>query len=212
MIEWNYSSAVPSERVAKLLAPSSIGTIANQIAADMGITCCHFQICDDNADFGRVVYCIKVSEDLFDLFHNSPYGYRGSYYRSPGEGMDANVAFIGAISSQLLAQSKAGVSQVETERVRESLTSLSAKAWLAENGLGLCPKCEGEWGNPSDNLPEILNGRWEHGESQSLRHGRKAPRLTKIRVFGAFVDDRNNEFVPCRKRHRARDIHLWGWS
>ncbi len=212
MIEWGYSTVLPRERVSALLAPATIGTIANRIAAEMEIACCHFQTCDDHSNFGRVVYCICVPEDLFDLFFNSPHGYRGAYFRSPGEGVDANATFIGALAPKLLAMSVAGASGEELTRIRESLLSHSAKAWLAENGLGLCPKCEGEWAHPSNTLPEIINGRWENGESGPQCNGRKAPRFTKIRVFGAFLDDRNNEFIPSRKRHRARDIHLWGWS
>lgn len=212
MIEWGYSTAFPKERAAALLAPSTIGTIANRIAAEMEIACCHFQTCHDHSDFGRVAYCIRVSENLFDLFFNSPHGYRGAYYRSPGEGVDANTSFISTVAPKLLAMSAAGASEEELTRIHESLLSVSAKAWLAENGLDLCPECEGEWGNPRDSCADIINGRWEHGESGLQCSGRNAPRLTKIRVFGAFLDDRNNEFIPCRKRHRAQDIHLFGWS
>jgi len=212
MIEWGYSTTVPRERASALLAPSSIGAIANRVAAEMTIACCHFQTCDEHSDFGRIAYCVCVSDDLFDLFFNSPHGYRGAYFRSPGEGVDANAAFIGALMPKLLASSADGASEEELTRIRESLLSPSAKAWLAENGVGLCPKCDGEWGCPTDAHADIVNGRWEYGESGPQCSGRKAPLLTKIRVFGAFVDDRNNEFVPARKRHRARDLYMWGWS
>lgn len=212
MIEWKYSTSVSNNRVSALLVPSTIGAIASRIAAEMEIACCHFQQCDDHADFSRVVYCARVSEDLFDLFYNSPHGYRGAYFRSPGEGVDANATIIGALAPKLLEVSADGASQDELTRIRESLLSNSAKTWLAENGAGLCSNCEGEWSPPQDTLPEIFNSRWEHGESGPQCNGRKAPRLNKIRVFGAFLDDRLNEFVPCRKRHRARDIHMWGWS
>lgn len=212
MTEWSYSASFPRERASELLAPSTVGAIANRIAAEMEIACCHFQICDDHSEFGRVVYCVRVSEDLFDVFFNSPHGYRGEYFRSPGAGVDANAAFIGALVPQLVAVSERGAAAEEQSRFRESLSSPSAKLWLAENGLGLCAKCEGEWGPPADTRAEIINGRWENGESGPQCHGRKAPRLTKIRVFGAFLDDRKNEFIPTRKRQRAKEIHLWGWS
>ena len=153
-----------------------------------------------------------MSEDLFDLFYNSPHGYRGAYFRSPGEGLDANATFIDVLTPKLMSQSEIGATQSEKDFIRESLTSPSAKLWLAENGLGICPNCEGEWGNPADSLPEIINGRWELGNESSAIRGRKAPRLSKIRVFGAFLDDRYNEFVPARKRHRAKQIHQCGWS
>jgi len=113
---------------------------------------------------------------------------------------------------KLILLSVVGTTEAETAFVRESLTSPSAKAWLAENGADVCPKCEGEWGNPSDDVPDIINGKWELEDCASSRRGRKAPRLTKIKIFGAFLDERHNELVPARKRHRALQIHQWGWS
>jgi len=212
MIEWGFSANFSRARASVLLAPSTIGTIANRIATEMEIKCCHFQSCGDHADFGRVAYCIQVSEDLFDLFFNSPHGYRGAYFRSPGDGVDANSNFIAVLAPKLLAISAAGASQEGLIRMRESLSSSSAKAWLAETGIGMCPECQGQWSSNSDTDPEILNGRWELGQSGPQCNGSKAPRFTQIRVFGAFLDDRNNEFIPCRKRHRAEDINLCGWS
>jgi len=212
MTEWRFGSSVAKARASALLAPTTIGSIANGIASEMEVVCCHFQTCDDHTDFGRVVYCLRVPEDLFDRFFNSPHGYRGAYFRSPGEGTDANSTFIKTLTPQLLETSTPGASDSDLTWVRESLLSGSAKVWLPEHGLGLCSKCDGEWGRPSDPEAEILNGRWELGESGAQCFGRKAPRLTKIRIFGAFLDDRLNEFIPCRKRHRAEDIHMWGWS
>jgi hypothetical protein len=208
MMEWEYSAVVPPDRVSRLLAPSTIGTIANLVASQMEVACCHFQPCDDHSDFGRVAYCIRVSNELFDLFFNSPHGYRGAYFRSPGAGIDANRILIDTLTPKLLEVTGDGATPEEADRLRESLLSGSAKAWLAEHGKHICPKCEGEFGNGTGSS-EILNGRWERGDSGN---GRYAPRLTKIRVFGAFLDDRKNEFIPAPKRHRATEIHRCGWS
>jgi hypothetical protein len=146
------------------------------------------------------------------LFYNSPAGYRGSYFRSPHEGLDANESLITAMLPKISDAIPREADSTERRFVLESLTSPTAKAWLAENGLGQCAGCEGEWGNPSDDIPEILNGRWDITSSASAFRGRKAPRLTKIRFFGAFIDDRCNEWISGRKRHRAWQIHRWGWS
>jgi len=212
MTEWRYSGSVPNERASALLAPSSIGEIANRIAGAMEILCCHFHNCDDNADFGRAVYCIRVSEDLFDAFFNSPYGYRGAYFRSPGCGVDANAAFIATLTPSLFKGFGDNSPQDDVAWVRESLAAPSAKARAAENGLHLCSKCEAEIRNPTSAEPEIMNGRWECGDLGHRNNGRKAPRLTKIRVFGGFLDLRRNELVPWRKLHRSEDIHRWGWT
>lgn len=209
MADWSYSSAISSDRASTLLLPTTIGSIAERIAEAMEILCCHYQVCDDHRDFGRVIYCLRVSEDLFDLFFNSPYGYRGAYFRSVTDGIAANQAFMEIIAPRLIPKTEHGALREEKDWLRESLTSYSSKVWLAENSLGLCPHCDGEWAASADNSPEMLNGRWDKvGPS----YGRKAPRLTKIRVFGAFFDDRKNEFIPSSKRKRPWDIHSCGWA
>lgn len=207
--EWRYSDAFTPERASALRAPATMGTIAKRIAEAMEIACCHYQTCDDHRDFGRVTYCLRVSEDLFDLFFNSPYGYRGAYFRSPAEGIEANRTLMEIIAPQLISASRHGAFQEEQNWLHESLTSYSSKAWLAEASLELCPHCEGEWGTPADDVPDIFNGRWDKA---TPTYGRKAPRLTKIRVFGAFFDDRGNEFIPSSKRKRPWDIHNVGWA
>lgn len=84
--------------------------------------------------------------------------------------------------------------------------------WLTEYGSHLCTQCIGEWGNPTGHTAEILNGRWELADTPNAHRGREAPFLSKIRVFGAFLNERNHEVVPARKRHRAFDINAEGWS
>lgn len=64
-------------------------------------------------------------------------------------------------------------------------------------------------GDPQDDVAEIYNGRWEDVLD---RRGCKALLQAKIRVFGAFINNSNNEFVPWRKRRRAWDIHKSGWA
>jgi hypothetical protein len=212
MNTWNFAETFPKDRVSSLLAKNTVREVAKKISCDMSLSCCHLQFCDEHLEFARIVYCIKVLPDTFDLFFNSPHGYRGAYYRSPGEGLDANALIINTLLPKLVANSELGATEQESSFIRNSISSPSAKMWLAENGLELCDNCSGEWGNPSDDEPEILNDRWEKGNAANARRGRKAPRLTKIRIFGAFLDERNNELVPARKRHRAQQLNKWGWS
>jgi hypothetical protein len=61
-------------------------------------------------------------------------------------------------------------------------------------------------------MAEIVNGRWECAASANAVRGRKAPFLTKIKIFGAFLNERHDEFISWRKRHRAREIYESGWS
>ena len=98
---------------------------------------------------------------------------------------------------------------------RDSLNSLSAKVWLAENGNEVCRNCagcQGEWSSPRDDTAEILNRRWDESSEADAKSGRKAPYLTKLRIYGAFLSDQRDEWISKRKRHRATPIHKFGWS
>lgn len=118
-----------------------------------------------------------------------------------------NSLFIEALRPALLASGS--INNQPHIDAGESLTSGSAKAWLAEKSMQRCRDCSGEWSTPEDDTPEIMNGRWEFGPS---RYGSKAPYLTKIKVIGAFLNGSGDEFIPARKRHRAEEIHNTGWS
>jgi len=212
MIMWKFSTSVSKDRISALLMPSTIGTISRRIANEMEFLCSHNDPCRAHADFAREVYCIRVPEELFDIFFNSPHGYRGAYFRSPGEGMDANMCFIQTLAPKFIGMSALSTTPSKLESIRESLLSNSAKAWLAENGFRPCSKCEGELRPPQDTSPEIINGRWDLGQNILSEWGNQAPRFTKIRIFGAFLDNRNNEFIPDSKRNRSREINMYGWS
>ena len=209
MGRWEF--AVDADRAAALSAELEFGSVVERIEREMDVLCRHLQACDDADGFARAVYCISVSRSSFDAFFNSEHGYRGAYFRSPHQGLAANEAFIRALRPKLTAWARAdGVADIEFDK--ESLSTPSAKAWLAEAGVKICQRCDGEWTHPQDGTAEIHNGRWECADNSNAVRGRKAPFLTKIRILGAFLNERHDEFIPGRKRHRAQEIHEWGWS
>ena len=212
MSTWAFAASLGEERIQALLAPTTFELIADRIAQETEVLCCHRGHCDDDTAFSRVVYCVRVCPSLFDLFFNSPHGYRGAYYRSPHVGLAANDALILRLSHVMLQWTGSHCKELDLGFAKESLASPSAKVWLAEYESHLCDRCTGEWGNPQDDMPEILNGRWENENCANGRSGRKAPRNSKLKVFGAFLNSRHDEFIPGRKRHRANHIHQWGWS
>ena len=223
---WNYGPSVSQERRDQLLARRTFESIAEQVAETMRFLCWHrddFSAFQDFIDsipeqkrdanlilFWRPIYCVEVHRPIFDLFFNSPYGYRGAYYNSPSRGLGANAAFIRALKPKLLSET----ASEHSDFAADSLSTPSAKAWLAESGKSLsdCSKCRGEYGHTQDGIPEILNGRWERAGSAHAKDGRKAPYLTKIKILGAFLNGRGDEFVPHGKIHRAQDIYDVGWS
>lgn len=209
--KWDLSPTLGETRLNELMAPSSFEAIVEHIRTRMEVLCCHPETADI-ASFERIIYCIKISPSLFDLLFNSSSGYRASYYHSPYEGLRANDYLIQSLLPVLIASRQTQSAKKDTKFITESLTSPSAKLWLAEPEHGFCPSCNGEWVEPKTKTAEILNDRWEWGECSNAIRGRKAPFLTKIRVFGAFVNAGYDEFVPERKRHRARHIHERGWA
>lgn len=215
---WKYFlSADASTRLPVLLGGTTFAQITHRIVEGLTVLCCHRSEVIGTG-FMRPVYTIEVDRELFDLFFNSPDGYRAAYFRSPGMGVDANVFFMEAISSRLVQHPLSANSALPQPLIRESLATPSAKAWLAEHGKEIdrkCPGCKGEWSSGSAGPPEraeILNGRWEATPGQNAEWGRKAPFLTKLRIMGAFLNDRHHELVPHDKRFRAYDIHRCGWS
>ncbi|MEW9580594.1 hypothetical protein [Paraburkholderia sp. DGU8] len=212
MTAWVFDPAIGKERSSALLKAPSFGEIVEAVAREMEILCVHRQACDDLGGFSRVVFNLRIPRATFDLFFNSEHGYRGAYFLSPHSGLAANEAVIRRITPLFLTWAEQNLPTLDRKFAEESLVSLSAKVWLTEYENHLCTKCEGEWGNPTDATLEIQNGRWEVADSPNGHRGRKAPFLSKLRVFGAFLNERYDEFVPGRKRHRARDLNECGWS
>jgi hypothetical protein len=191
--------------------------IIEGIAADMTILCCHPSAVL-GSDISRVVYCVQVEQELFDLFFNSSNGYRAAYFRSQGEGIDANANFFEIVTPKLLSNSLSNNCGLDREFLQQSLRTPSAKVWLAEHEKEVekdCVGCQGEWssGSVKDiDKPEILNGVWERPDRIKAKWGCKAPFLTKLRIMGAFLDGQLNEWIPSDKRFRAKEIHELGWS
>ena len=205
---WNFAPIADAGRRRKLETAPSYRQIAQDIASSLHILCTHPDPCDEAAGYTRLVSCVTIEPELFDLFFNSESGYRGGYFLAHTEGLRANSHILGLVA--LVAHTSHP--SLPHHQAEWSLTAESAKCWLAEVGKGFCPACEGEWACPQDSVAEILNERWELGNEPKARYGRKAPRLTKLRFLGAFVDKAGKEYVTTQKRERADHIFKFGWS
>lgn len=204
-------------RLTKLLGNLPFKRVAEEIATRMTVLCCHRDQIEDSP-YSRVVYCVKLDRDLFDQFFNSQSGYRAAYFCSPWEGLAANSMFSQLVLPKLISSTQSSTCGLSEEFIGESLMTPSAKVWLAEHGKEVkrdCATCQGEWSTSSagdPNKPEIFNDRWEAVQNVKANWGAKAPYLTKLRISGAFLDERFSEFVPFDKRFRAMEIHKFGWS
>lgn len=212
MAAWSFASSIGAERLSALAQPTSLAEIIERVRTCARVLCVHQRECCDLAGFSRVVATITIPPPVFDLFFNSADGYRGAYARSPYIGLEANNRILASLLPQVLAANEAQHAGLSPDFVRESLQSPSAKLWLAEIGLHLCPLCEGEWERPTDEDAEIQNGTWDHAAGVEAAWGRKAPYFTKLKLVGAFLNSRYDEFVPFHKRHRAQLLHDRGWA
>ncbi|MGE5739610.1 MAG: hypothetical protein ACM34F_12010, partial [Betaproteobacteria bacterium] len=88
--EWRYASHLSAERIALLQSARSFADVRDRVVHEARFLCCHVQYCEEEPAFARMAFCYSVSCDAFDLFYNSPVGYRGSYFRSPQQGIAAN--------------------------------------------------------------------------------------------------------------------------
>lgn len=212
---WSYAlSRDADSRVRALLKPNSFDDIAGSVVATMRVLCCHRSTITET-EFRRPVYTVQIERDLFDLFFNSPAGYRAAYFCSPGLGVDANLLLTQLAASRLIEHPASSGSELPPDFLRESLATPSAKAWLAECGKEpdhKCAGCRGEWSAGRTQHGEIKNGRWEHSTDVRAEWGKQAPYLSKLRFIGAFLNDQGSELIPHDKRFRAYDIHRFGWS
>ena len=212
---WSFRLGADEQaRLPALLNRQSFAEISEQIASCVRVVCCHQSKLSDG-EFFRAVYTVHIGRPLFDSFFNSQFGYRAAYFGSPGAGVDANVSFLETMTPRLLADPASLKTPLSPSLIHASLSTPSAKVWLAECGKEGCSGCEGEWSSgtiDAETRPEILNGRWDVADGQKAEWGRSAPYLEKLRIMGAFVNDRHHELVPHDKRFRARDIHQFGWS
>lgn len=209
---WTYADAVAEKRRDWLNQAPRFGEIIEAIRSEMAILCGHVDPCKDNTPYSRIVFSIQIPHPLFDWVFNSVNGYRAWFFRSPFDGLRNNARMMQMLEPVLL---KSLTSQKDKKLAQDSLNALSAKVWLAEKGSEVCeecPGCAGEWSSSSDDAPEILNRRWDVSSETNAKSGRKAPYLTKLRIFGAFLNDHCDEWISERKRHRAEQIHDFGWS
>jgi hypothetical protein len=210
MRRWEYSPLVPDARQRALLDAPEFEAISSEVVRTMRVLCLHSDRCDEAAGYKRIVCCVSIDRELFDLFFNSWNGYRAQYFRAADGGLALNAQFLNTVAPALAAAG-AGTN-LDAAFMTASLQVASAKVWLAEVGKGFCSLCAGEWRTASDEAAEILNDRWECSTIPDAKNGRKAPFLTMLRVMGGFIDSAFNEYVTTRKRNRAQQIHESGWS
>jgi hypothetical protein len=200
MAAWSFTDQVPIDRVRRLLALQTFDHIVDLLRHSVvtGFAAEPFRGlrlrgCE------RAVFQLTTQEEVYDLFFNSPVGYRGQYADSERAGEAANRAVIDVLQPSLL--SVAARSAHSWKWVAESLRGTQAKIWIDED------EAAGQLGRGT---PDIRFDTWQEHSDSGV--GLLAPVGTRLEIKGAWVDEGGKERVDPLKVGRANEIHLTGFS
>jgi hypothetical protein len=208
---WHYVGNSDPQRLAALEEPQPYAELVGALQCGLTLRCFHREPREHDASYERAVFCGTVDSYLFDWFFNASTGYRGAFYEAPDAGTRANRTLLNHLTQFLLNWALSQQPDCDRSWILASLSRPSAKAWLAEYP-GLCPSCAGEWDPSYVAELHIQNNRWEDSTHVHAAWGRQAPRLTKIRIFGGFIDEHHREWLAPHKAERATHICEYGWS
>lgn len=211
MTPWTYIGNATSERRERLEQPKPYSELLSALKASP-IVCFHREPKQRDESYTRADFCLDVGGELFDAFFNAATGYRGAYFLKPERGLAANRPLIAELSPALLAWAAARGPTLDSAWLIESLSLPTAKAWLAEDAVALCPSCAGGWSVSYRSSLHVRNGRWENSTHTHAVWGRQAPESSKVRILGGFVNDEHHEWVADHKRGRAEHIWEHGWT
>ena len=172
----------------------------------------------------RPEFSLVVCPDTFDLFFNSPQGYRGQYHRSANAGQQANEKLISRMAGRLIAYTNGKTTKhsMGAHAIRRSLAAGSAKIWIDEQGV------RAQRGDDITELKaDLAVEPWLRtamayvaapakytnplGEINAV-DGVKAPKGSLLEVKGAFIDQDGQEHLAENKENRSLQIHLYGFT
>jgi hypothetical protein len=211
MTPWSYVGNATSRRRDRLERPEPYPELITALTTSP-IACFHREPKQRDDSYTRADFCLDIGDELFDAFFNASTGYRGAYFVEPEKGLAANRRLITELSPVLAEWATARNPQLDGAWLIESLSLPTAKAWLAEDAVALCPSCAGGWSTSYESNLHILNGRWENAPHTHGVWGRQAPESSKLRIFGGFLNDQHQEWVADHKRERAEHIWEHGWT
>ena len=169
----------------------------------------------------RPVFTLDVSAETFDLFFNSPFGYRAQYYADPDDGQKQNNRLITKLVDSLIeySMSKSTKESLTEEQIRRSLCCCSAKIWISEDEFEFNLEIREQiivltWREYAKQAKEAFtNNRYpEPREMEKAIWGIRAPTGTTLDVKGAFIDPDDNEVVPRSKTDRRFEIQRYGFT
>lgn len=218
---------IPSDRLNDLLVPRTFDEV-------LGFVCDTARAPTYKPDRGskeaagcwRAVFSFSVDAFAYDLFFNSPFGYRAQYCQSPMVGVARNQQCVETLFERLMTASLKSKPTVPLEKIATSLRCRSSKIWIDEKA----EDCTLKYTITVSDLVAVNVPRWvkaaEEAEQEmkaSQRtyprakgraiYGIQAPEGTGLKVLGGFLRDASGEeFVVPSKRRRHQHIQLYGFS
>jgi hypothetical protein len=197
---WKFSETMAADRRRRLLSYGSFEEIelivgAAEIAAVVWepfrgelLNGCH-----------RASYLLRVSEEAYDAFFNSPVGYRAQFALDTRTGEHANRRLLAALEERLV---EFGLARSFPEpQLVGSLRGEQAKVWINESEV------EAQLG---DDRPAILYPPWQRESDSGV--GLLAPVGKELAVYGGWLDAQGGIRQNPLKAHRSEEIHRSGFS
>ena len=224
--KWQFSEdAVSAERRRYLGEETDFSQIAEAIAHEIEITKFRVENKPSNPmlkNCSRPEFQFRINSKTFDLFFNSPWGYRGQYCIGKENGLSKNNYLIGLIMDSLIGHVDSNAApKLGTAEIVKSLRMSSAKVWIAEDGQ-LDPKdltlreelLHTVWLRNARKARSALdsNKTPDPEESQNAITGVRAPEGRLLDVKGAWMTIHGVEGVDNYKQYRAEHIANYGFS
>jgi hypothetical protein len=199
---WAFSTALPHERVERLLSYASYGAVLDLIVESVSVLAFEWESFKTDRLKGchRASYLLQVSSNAYDAFFNSPEGYRGQFALSIRAGEAANHELLNTLKDKLF-EFESNQRTIPLALLKTSLNAVDAKVWIFEREV------EKHLG---DDTPEILYTPWQLATSDGV--GPRAPLGCKLEVKGGWLDLQGREHRDPYKASRSNDIHTVGFS
>jgi hypothetical protein len=162
-----------------------------------------------------------VQGKTFDLFFNSPWGYRGQYCMGVENGLHRNRQLLDVLKERLLAYAQARtITDFGIDRIRRALELPTAKVWLFEPGQidvsDLSLKEEilySVWIQHAREARAALDANRPPSMAQlNAITGVRAPCGRVLDVKGAWTNDSGRELLDPSKARRSENIRDFGFS
>jgi hypothetical protein len=205
--EWKYNLVkIQEDRLKRFSTSPPFISIVQQMVRELNtIKAGTFPGNQEALGKNRSEIFFSVEGQTFDLFFNGPQGVRAQYFLDAKRGNAATRLAIDTFLPTIMN----GLSTQLNNQIRLSITFPSTKIWICED--------ESTLDLNASRLERVIMldiARWvNHARSvKAARLGVQAPQGVRMLIYGAWMDNKNREFVAPSKIHRAKHIHEYGFS